>query len=71
MDNLAKSVVSLVALAVAMFPFWVWLLVREMLHPEGFWQNLFVFGAGAWLLGGLQIFMLILFVWFIVAVWSE
>ena len=68
MDKLAKIIASLIALAVALIPFWIWLICRALLAPQGFWQNLVVFGLGAWLLGGLQIFLLIVFLWFLFTV---
>lgn len=68
MDTLAKIFASLIALLVALIPFWIWLICRAALSPEGFWQNLVVFGLGAWFLGGIQIILLIILLWFLFAV---
>ena len=49
---------------VALTPTWLYLGIRFLLGPEGFWQNLVLFGIGALILGSLQ-FVLFLFGLFI------
>lgn len=40
MNIILKSFLTLVSLGVALLPTWVWLWMRHVLAPEGFWQNL-------------------------------
>ena len=60
-----KTFLGLIALVLALIPTWLWLFAYKLFSPEGFWQNLVLFGVGVWLLGGLQIFLLIFWVIFI------
>jgi hypothetical protein len=69
--SLVRLGISLVATAILLFPFWIWLGARALLAPEGFWQNLLVFGIGVWALGGLQILCLIGLIAVFVAIWSD
>lgn len=47
----------LVGITVACFsPTILFILIRYLLSPTGFWQNIAVFGLGVWILGGLQLF---------------
>lgn len=52
---------------VCLIPTWIFLLARYLLHPEGFWQNLLVYGLGFYVLGGFQVVLFIAAVFFSVA----
>ena len=65
MENLGKFLACVLALAVALCPLWLYLIVQHFLSPTGFWQHLIVAGIGVWVLGGAQIFLL--FAWFLFA----
>lgn len=52
-------VVTVVLLALTLIPTWAFFLVKSYANPQGFWQNLAMFGIGFWLLSGLQIFFLV------------
>lgn len=55
-----KSLIYLLLIAVAsLIPFWLYLGARNLINPEGFLAEFFVFGVGVWLLGGMQIVLLI------------
>jgi len=58
-----KVVVSLVAtvfiFALAFIPTWIFLGVRSFSNPEGFWQNIALFGLGFWVFGGIQMVLAI------------
>lgn len=71
METLVKLLISFVSVLVAGIPTWVWLLTRTLLEPDGFWQELVVIGLGVWVLGGLQIFFLILLLFWLIAVWTD
>lgn len=70
MDRIGKVTVSFIALFVALAPFWLYLLARMAFDPQGFWQNIVLFGIGIWILGGLQIFLLIFLIWFLAQLWE-
>lgn len=59
------------AFVICFIPTWVFLLIRYLLNPQGFWENFAVFGAGVWILGAFQFAGLILFVGFIFAVFFK
>jgi hypothetical protein len=72
MEVLAKIVFSIVAIAIAGIPTWIYLLIRLCLEPSGFWQEIVVFGFGVWILGGLQFFLfIILLVVIFGAIWGD
>lgn len=67
---MAKSLLTLAAVVVTFIPVWVFLAVRHVLHPAGFWQNLATGVAGVALLGGIQIFLIVLCVVFLHFLWT-
>lgn len=52
-----RTLIGLGLIFVTLIPTWVFLLAKNLLDPQGFWQNFFLLGFGVWLLGGLQIFL--------------
>lgn len=62
---------QVVAIAIAGTPTWFWLLVKSLMEPEGFWQNLVVYGVGFYFLGGIQLVLLIGLIAFSIIIWSE
>jgi hypothetical protein len=42
----------------------IFLLIYFLVSPNGFWQKFAVYGVGIWLLGGLQVFGLIVYLAF-------
>jgi hypothetical protein len=50
---------------VCLFPFWIWLAIFHFVGPVGFWQKFVIVGGGLVLLGGLQIVMLLFWLWFL------
>lgn len=71
MEKLAKFGVTLLALAAALFPVWLYLIAKNAFDPQGFWQEFFLFGVGVWFLGGLQILLLIVFGVFALKLWAD
>jgi len=55
-----KFLFSFCVLAIALLPTWLFLLVRHFATPQGFWQNIVLFGFSAYFLGGLQIIFLVI-----------
>ena len=59
-DIVKRSLIQIGAIIVALIPLWVYLGVRAFLSPDGFWQELIVLGLGAWVLGIVQVILIIL-----------
>ncbi len=68
---IGRILLSVVACAVAFIPVWVFLLVKYALSPEGFWQNLVLYGLGVYFLGVIQIFFLVFWVAALIFIWGE
>ena len=45
---------------VALLPIWFFLITRYLMSPEGFWQNLLLFGVAGLFLWGIQVIFVIL-----------
>lgn len=66
--NILYSVLSLVA---AFIPLWIFLFFRFLLQPNGFWQNLLIYGLGIYLLGFFQIFLLLMELIVLLKIWNK
>lgn len=70
MKLLVRMLLQIVAVMICLCPTWLFILLRHMLDPEGFWQKLVFLVLGIIFLGALQllglfgIFMSVLFLWF-------
>lgn len=71
MNTLIKIGVTLVTLAFALIPFLGYLLARLLLSPVGFWQNLVLAGLGLWVLGFVQIILLVVWAGFNYFCWTD
>ena len=69
--NFGKFFVSSVAVFLAHTPIWIYLLVKYLLSPEGFWQNLVLFGLGVWFLGIIQVVLWVVLVFLLIGIWTE
>ncbi|MBI4992323.1 MAG: hypothetical protein HZB99_03825 [Candidatus Harrisonbacteria bacterium] len=67
-ETLLKIVVTVFSLAIALTPCWLYLAVKFLLAPEGFWQNLLLLGVGAYFLGFIQLMLIIFWLTFVVKV---
>ncbi len=70
MWKLLVALMVLVSLALAFIPTWVFLAIRSMLEPDGFWQQLVVYGIGVWFMGGLQVILLIGWAMVWITIWA-
>jgi hypothetical protein len=52
-------------------PLWIYLFLRFIFNPEGFWQNFVLFGVGLYIFGGLQIILIVVWLLFLVAIWEK
>jgi len=50
---------GLLMFLVTFIPVWLFILGKVFFNPEGFWQEIVFYGAGIYVLGGIQFFMLI------------
>lgn len=66
-----KLGLSLAALTIAFIPTWIFLIIKYIANPEGFWQKLVLFGLGLWVGGGIQFFLAVLFVVALIVIWKE
>lgn len=66
-----KLVISVLIVALALTPFWIFLATKHLLDPQDFWQKFLVLGVGVYLLGGLQIICLCAAIAAIWACWTE
>lgn len=71
METLARCILSLLVVALALLPTWAFLLIRYVAEPHGFWQNLILFGVGIWFLGTFQIICLVFGIALFIAIWTS
>ena len=62
---------SVVSLAAALSPVWIYLVVRIMANPNGFWQELALGVAGFWIMGMVQLAFLVVWIMYIIFYWSD
>lgn len=60
---------QIIIIAIAGIPTWVWLTIRYLAEPNGFWQEAVVFGLGLYVLGAAQIGLLVIAVIISVIMW--
>lgn len=66
-----RPVAQLIVLAICGIPLWIFLAVKDAAHADGFWQNLVLYGAGIYILGGIQIFLFVVFLVASFAIWAS
>ena len=71
MKNIERLSLSVVAAIICLIPLWIFVAVKSLLHPTGFWQNLVTYGVGVYFLGGIQIILLIVFICAIAVIWMN
>jgi hypothetical protein len=57
-ETFYKWITTIIVTVIAFLPTIFWFLVKNMLNPEGFWQNFVVFGVGIYFLGFLQLVLI-------------
>ncbi len=61
----ANSFIIVLSLAVALIPAWIYVLLKFVFSPHGFWQNVFLLGVSLYFLGVIQVVFLVLWLVFI------
>ena len=69
-DKIWGILLSIISAIIALIPVWVFIGIRILLSPKGFWQNFFLLGLGIWSLGIIQIILLVLLGIWLWAIWS-
>ncbi len=64
-------VLSLLAVLIGLIPAWVFLGVRALAEPEGFWQELALGLVGMFFLGAMQLIFLVGLAIMLAWIWSE
>lgn len=69
---LKKILWQMGTIIITLIPLCLWLGVRALLSPEGFWPELIITGLGFYFLGVIQLVLIVMGVMFSAAViWSE
>lgn len=71
MGNFQRFLWSLLVLVVALIPTWLYLGIRFLMEPTGFWQEMAVAGCGLVFLGGVQLILLVVAIAAWLAIWTE
>ena len=66
MSKTAKTIGIIIALVVIFIPVEIYITARYAFEPEGFWQEIVLFGLGVWFLGVIQIVFLFFGFFFVV-----
>ncbi len=69
--TIGDILVSILLTVLALIPTWLFLFVKYLLGPEGFWQKLVLFGLGLWFLGFFQFIFLIVLGAVLLSFWSR
>ena len=70
-DFLLKFAVSVGVLLVGFIPLWIYLGVRALANPDGFWQELIFSAVAAYFLIGIQIIALVFIIVALIAIWAD
>ena len=69
MEWIEKLFWSAIAAILALIPTWIFLGLRYLLSPEGFVENLLMFGFGYWALGSIQFIALVILLIVLYFIW--
>ena len=70
-DLRLKILMSLLGVAVAGIPTWLYVGAKSMSNPEGFWQNIVLGGLFLYFGGTLQLILLVALCVWLGIVWSD
>lgn len=71
MEFLQKIGATLLSIVIALIPLWIFLGIKAIASPEGFWQNTVLLGIGMYFLGSIQFLLLIALLVFLYSVWND
>lgn len=70
MEWIEKIFWSVIATILALIPTWLFLGLRHLLSPEGFLENLLMYGFGYWVFGGVQFILLVVLLLVLYFLWT-
>ena len=62
---------SLIATIICFIPLWMFLGVKLLLKPTGFWQSFVIYGAGIYFLGFIQLLLIVALSVLILLIWKR
>jgi len=62
---------TIVATLFCFIPLWIYIFADFVFTPDGFWQNLALAGLSVYFLGGIQLMLLLLYVYVVFGIWSR
>ena len=65
MKSVTRIIWSVISLAFALIPTWIFFIIKSLTNPEGFWQTAVIYGFGAYFLFGIQFILLMLWIGFL------
>ena len=71
MRFVGSLLVSILVWVVALIPLWIFLSIKTLANPQGFWQNFVLSGLGIYVLGAIQTVLLITGLAVTVIVWLQ
>jgi hypothetical protein len=61
---------SFIATVLCAIPIWLYMLARWLLDPQGFLAEFLVLGLGVYVLGSIQLFLFIVWLYILLIIWS-
>ncbi len=71
MQTILNMFFSIISLVIALIPLWFFMLIKYLLAPQGFWQNLVIYGLGFWFLAAFQVVFLIFWIIVLIGIWGK
>lgn len=68
---IAQIFLTVAGFVIASLPTIFYLLLKYLLAPQGFWQNLILAGLGLYCFGFVQVCLAIVFIWWLFIVWAD
>ena len=64
----AKVAAILISFIIALIPTLLYMSLKFMLSPHGFWQNILLLGVSFYFLGAIQVICLVLWIFVLIAI---
>ena len=71
MTTAEKIIITIGTIIMAFIPTYLFIFFKEALNPNGFWQRIVVYALGAWVLGGIQLVLVLIAGYLIYEYWHE
>ncbi len=67
---ISRLLTMVVSAGLMLIPSWIFLLAKYLLAPQGFWQNLVLYGLGIYILGGFQVMFFLVWAFLMFSMWA-